>query len=461
MTGRFFDKMSERGGASGAAVGMRQTAPLPVLRFVFYLFIFAIPIETLDIGIERGLFSVSHIIGYLFLGIALLQPDVSFRKVPRALWYFSAYGFIFTCLAIFQQPTYTSFWIGNYTSLWVTRLLTLVQMLVLFWVACNLFQDQRLVRGAFLAFGISCVLLSVIQISGRTPNMGVQGRVTALSQDANTLGAVLSLGFLALLGLAYGRNSRDGNTGLLAWVCFGIIATGIVMTGSRGALLSLMVGIIALTARGGQSAMRTKLGFIAVVTITCFAWASYEHAPLRARWVRAWNTGQFAGREQIIPEAWKMFTEKPVAGWGPVLNIVELGRRFEEPSIDTHNLYVWVLTETGLLGSVPFFLGIGLCLRVAWRVREGAEGSLPLALLTCVLMVNMSVTWLSRKQLWLVLAYAVASEQALRRQWPLRCYFFPARTPSRAEGGNSLHKCKGVHSGRLDAATTSQLVPSR
>lgn len=395
------------------------STPIPTLRYVFYAFVFTIPIETLDIGIDRGLFSLSHIMGYLFLGIALLQPDVSLRRVPRALRYFGAYLFSFACLAILQQPEHTSFWIGNYNSLWATRLLTLIQMLVLFWVAFNLFQDQRLIKGTFLALGMSCVLLSIIQISGRAPNAGIQGRVTALSQDANTLGSVLSLGLLSLLGLAYGRNLSDGNTGLLAWVCFGIIASGIVITGSRGALLSLMVGIIALTARGGQSATRIKVGFIAVVTIACIVWASYEHAPLRDRWARAWNTGQFAGREQIIPEAWQMFTQKPLAGWGPVLNIVELGRRFEEPSIDTHNLYVWILTETGLLGGIPFFLGIWLCLRGAWRVRQGAEGSLPLAMLTCVLAVNMSLTWLSRKQFWLILAYAVASEQTFRRKWAL------------------------------------------
>jgi hypothetical protein len=396
------------------------STPLPILRYGFYAFVFSIPIETLDIGIQRGIFSLSHVVGFLFLGTALLQPDVSFRKIPRALAYFAAYVFIVMCLAVIHEPDYTALWIGSYTSLWITRLVTLVQMLVLFWVVFNLFHDQRLIKGAFISLGISCVMLSIIQISGGAANAIAQGRVTALSQDANTVGSVLSLGLLALLGLAYGRNTRDRNVGLLAWVCMGSIGAGIVLTGSRGALLSLIIGILCLVARHGHSALRVRTGFIAVLTIGCLAWTSYENDAIRDRWDRALSKGNLSGREKLIPEAWRMFIERPLLGWGPVSNYVELGRRFGEPSADTHNLYLWVLTETGLLGGIPFLGGLWLCFQAARRSLRGSEGSLPLVLLACLLMVNMSITWLNRKQFWLVLAYALASEQSLRRKESFR-----------------------------------------
>jgi O-antigen ligase len=389
--------------------------PLPILRYGFYAFVFSIPIEALDIGIQKGIFSLSHVVGFLFLGAALLQPDVSFKKMPRALAYFTAYGFVVICLAVIHEPDYTALWIGNYHSLWINRLVTLLQMLVLFWVVFNLFQDHRLIKGAFVSLGISCVLLSLIQITGGAANAIDQGRFTALSQDANTVGSILSLGLLALLGLAYGRNSGHGQIGVLAWTCFGIIATGIVLTGSRGALLSLIVGVLCLVARHANSAVRVKTGLIAVFTIACLAWASYENVSVRTRWERSLTEGHMAGRENLFPEAWEMFIEKPLAGWGPVSNYVELGRRFGEPSKDTHNLYLWVLTETGLLGSIPFFTALWLCCRAAWSARHGAEGSLPVVLLACVIVVNMSITWLNRKQFWLVLAYALASEESLWR----------------------------------------------
>jgi len=404
-------------GPSRQATGQRamnlaksSVAAFPVLRYSFYAFIFTIPIETFDIGIERGLFSLSHIMGYLFIGCALLQPELCFKKPPSAFRYFTAYVFVFVCLATLQK--------SEYTSIWVTRLATHFQMLVLFWVAFNLFQDPRLIKGAFLSLGISCVLLSLFQISGGAVNQIGQGRVTALSQDANSLGSMLSLGLLALLGLAYGRNVGDQKIGFLAWICFGSIATGVILTGSRGALLSLIAGTMGLMARHGQSLLRLKMASIVTFTVACLVWASYESDAVRVRWERSLTKGNFAGREKILPEAWSMFKEKPLFGWGPVSNTVELGRRFYKPTKDTHNLYLWVLTETGLLGSLPFFFGLWLCWRAAWRARHGAEGSLPLVLLTCVFMVNMSITWISRKQFWLVLAYALASEMSLRKKWP-------------------------------------------
>ncbi len=264
-------------------VGMSPASPLPIVRYAFYAFIFTIPIETLDIGIERGLFSVSHIMGYLFIGAALLQPEVSFKKLPSAFGYFVAYVFVFTCLAIVQQPNHYTFII------WVTRLATYCQMLVLFWVSFNLFQDQRLIKGAFLALGGSCVLLSILLISGGAAMAIGQGRVTALSQDANTLGSVLSLGLLALLGLAYGRTSQEWKNRLARmdglWKSW---QPGIVLTGSRGAFLSLIAGIMVLMARRGRSDCtnqdRASSLFLAIGVLV---WASYENDAVRLRWERA------------------------------------------------------------------------------------------------------------------------------------------------------------------------------
>ena len=69
--------------------------------------------------------------------------------------------------------------------------------------------------------------------------------------------------------------------------------------------------------------------------------------------------------------AWEMFLEKPLIGWGPANNISELGSRLGLGSAIgmPHNVYLWLLTETGLLGTVPFLAGLWLC----WR--RGMEGT--------------------------------------------------------------------------------------
>ncbi len=387
------------------------TPPLPIVRYAFYAFIFTIPIETLDIGIERGVLSFSSLTGFVFIAVALLQPAVTFGRFPRPFWHFVAYLLVFICLGMFQEP--------EHSSLIVTRLLALLQMLILLWVSYNLFQHQPLIKGALLSLSGGCVLLSVLQVGGSAAMSVAQGRVSALSQDANNLGSVLSLGMIALLGLAYGRNSQDGKIGLLAWICFGSLATGVVLTGSRGAFLSLVAGIMCLIARPGHSTVRLKVGFIAILATCCLVWAAYENDAVRIRWERTLEKGSMSGREKILPVAWSMFTEAPIVGWGPGNNIAELGYRFGRKKVDTHNGYLWVLTETGLLGAVPYMIALWLCWVAAWRARQGPEGSLPLSLLTCVLLVNMSLTWHYRKLFWIVLAYSLASETFVSKRWRL------------------------------------------
>lgn len=122
--------------------------------------------------------------------------------------------------------------------------------------------------------------------------------------------------------------------------------------------------------------------------------------------------GDMSERQEIYPIGIEMFREKPVLGWGPYVNSQELGNRLavaKYERMDTHNMILYVLTATGLLGSIPFLLGVWLCLKGAWDARHGAQGVLPLAMAACLLTADMSVSGLHWKQHWIVLAYALAS----------------------------------------------------
>jgi O-antigen ligase len=117
-----------------------------------------------------------------------------------------------------------------------------------------------------------------------------------------------------------------------------------------------------------------------------------------------------------------MFLEKPLIGWGIHTNTYEIQARVEMPNyntLDAHNLFLYVMTSTGLLGAIPFFFGIWLCLREAWKARDGTYGSLPLAMVVTLMVADMSASGLHWKHHWLILAFALASgENALRTTLP-------------------------------------------
>lgn len=392
---------------------MAPTSLLPIVRFVFYAFIFTFPLESLDVGLEPGVFSISSLMGYLFIAVALLQPAVAFGELPRPLWYFAGYLFVVVSPGIWQILG------GSSGGGLMGRLSSSIQMVTLFWISYNLFQHERVAKGAMLSLSFGCIVLSGLQIGGIGANAVAGGRVSALSLDANGLGSMLGLGLLALLGLTYGRASQEARIVWPTWVGFGCLAAGIVLSGSRGAFVSLVMGIMCLATRPGHGALRVKIGIAAVFALSMLILAAYQNDAVRVRWEQTFSEGHMSGRERIMPEAWSMFVEAPVFGWGLGNNIIELGHRFGRGSLDTHNGYLWVLTETGLAGAIPYFIALWLCLRSAWRARHGPEGSLPFALLVCVFLVNMSITWHHRKILWMILAYSMASESFLSKRQSL------------------------------------------
>jgi hypothetical protein len=391
---------------------MRSQGLLRIVRYAYYAFIFSFPFEEIlvDLGIGTGNFSPPKLIGYIFVVVALLQPHLCFRRPPKAFWYFVAYLLVFVFLGVLLE--------SEFQGRVVVQFFRFCQLLILFWISYNLMRYEKVVKGTFLMLATSCTLLAILQMLGITSRIIGQDRIAAAAGNPNTLSAVLSLGLLALIGLAYSRKERDTKVRWLAWLSFGVLIIAIVATGSRGPVVALAVGFSIFLLKGRSLVSILKAGLIVLLGIGSLIWASYHVEPVRERWEKTFVEGNMAKREQIFPAAWEMFQEKPLTGWGPIRNNYELGARLGEKRVrrldtdgqrDAHNLYLSILTETGLLGAVPFFIALWLCWRAAWRARDSIQGVLPMAMLACLLVINLTGTWHDRKLFWVVPAYALAS----------------------------------------------------
>lgn len=375
-----------------------RTVSLPIIRYAYYAFIFSIPFES--IALADNFLSVSKVPGLFFGLTAFLRPRVCFRRPPQAFWCFFWYLSVVVMMAPFQEP--------QFTSQIISRLLTLTQLLLLFWTSYNVMCDERVVKGTLLTLIISCTIVAVLMFVG-LGNSPYEDRDTALGWNPNALATMLSSGLVGIVGLAFGRRTRELKVLLLMAACSGVLAMQIVRTGSRGALIALIVALLAFPLKKTKSlSSKIQLVLIGVLAIGFLAWTSYRSELVRERWEATFATGDTAGRDTIFAQAWNMFLEKPLLGWGPLSNVYELGSRVGLPFRDPHNLYLWVLTETGLFGAIPFFIGLWLCLRAAWKARDGLQGVLPLSMILCLLINNMKGTSLSSKLFWIVLAYALA-----------------------------------------------------
>lgn len=379
---------------------------LPSIRYAFYLFVFAIPFETAYTETVSLIGSIPLLIGMALTGAALLQPRVCFNLPPGAFWCFV--GYFVVCLALGTTQNL------EYIRPVFTKLLTLAQMLVLMWISFNLFRYPKICKSALLIFVAACTVLSVLQIAGVGTVRMAQGRSSMFGDNANIVGGTLSLGLITLVGITFGRTTVEKRLTLLALVVFPIIGTAIIMTGARGALIGLVVGIGLLVVRDGTWEAKLKIGSIAVLAIGFLVFAALSDDAMRARLERSWYQGDTAGRDKIQAHAWAMFYEKPMLGWGPFYNEVELGSRLGRSIRGTHSLYLTVLTETGLVGAGLFFGGLGLLVRAAWQARLRIEGALPMALMGSLVITSVAAQWIGRKMFWLIMAYVLASAWSLR-----------------------------------------------
>jgi O-antigen ligase len=192
----------------------------------------------------------------------------------------------------------------------------------------------------------------------------------------------------------------------------GLIAMAIVQTGSRGGLVVFSVGLLVYLSTGRTMRARVRNVGVAVAGFSAMAFLVSRSEVMRTRVAMA-EEGSFSQRERIFPTEMGMISDRPLLGWGPVTNKYELASRLGDAihdRRDAHNILLEVLTASGLLGAIPFGIGLWLCIRSAWSARNGPRGVVPLALVLAVLAGNMSENRIAGPLLWLILGCALASE---------------------------------------------------
>lgn len=377
--------------------------PKAIIRYVFYTFVFSIPFEAVNIGLSDTL---PRLIGFALLALAVVYESESFLRPPKAFWCFAIYILVYIVLGLD-----VIYYIPQGVQLApevIAQLKTQLQLLILLLISYNLMRSERVKKGALLALALSGIALAILQALGLTSSEMSQERMSAFGENPNALASVLSLGLLALVGLAYGRKEMDKKLQVVAWLGSLFLLVAIVRTGSRGDVLALIVSLFTLAIKPNSVWTNVKMALTVAVVVSSLAIASYQIDAVRERWESTYYEGDVAGRDDIFAAASEMFLERPVIGWGPVSHYYELGARLGKLTRDEHDAYLWLLLEVGLLGALPFFAGLWFCWRSAWKGRGNVQGAVPFAMLFYFIVVNIKGTWLLAKLFWLVIAYALA-----------------------------------------------------
>jgi O-antigen ligase len=375
---------------------------------------------------------IPTLIGFIYLAFTFLQPKVCYRYFPKELWFYAVYVLFLSLLCGFVRYQEDAI-----------RLLTLMaQIFFLMWSGYNLMRYERIMKTALMTLVISCSTISVMQLLGVAQTQwefyDVGSRTSVLGQNPNNMANNISLGLVALMGFAFGRNKTSPWVKYVAAPLAVIMVGAIIDTGSRGALIALGIGFAAFAIRGKTLWAKAKSLVIVLAVLGGLVLAVLQTPSLVSRYKQTLNGNDMSGRENIFPTAWGMFKEKPFIGWGPIDNMYELGRRLQimyggpvgpDGSKDTHNMFLGALTSTGLFGTVPLLICVILCLLAAWRARRGSRGALPIVMVVTVILINMSGNWIASKLDWLMMAYALASANFLLAVRPRLAVAKPMSSP--------------------------------
>lgn len=311
-------------------------------------------------------FLVTVICTALAIGIACMRPDRTALRYASSLgsrlWFALFWGYLMVA----------TIWASNYelagSKAYELLLIAVLHFVILFTVRSR--PRQNLVEGIIL--GLFVVALPMALMGVLNPSSVRTGGL--LGGGPNVFGRQM---LILTMSSAY-FVMQPNRTKLIKTALLGIMimATGlVVLSGSRGALLSQIVGIGTLLLFM-RSSMSTRVAIVAFGTIGMIGVLVFT--PIGASVIEMFETrvmkqtvqdGHMAGRETLYWSAIEIGCEKPVFGNG-------LNTYRDYFGIYPHNIFLELFSETGSVGVVLFLALVASSLRPAFRSYMELETSL-------------------------------------------------------------------------------------
>jgi O-antigen ligase len=394
-----------------------------------WIFIFSVPWEV--VGAAGGVAVVARLTGAMALGIALVMVAIGgrFRTLHR---------FHFAMLLFLLWAGIDLFIFRSVAEL-PSKYKTFLQLALVVWMIWELARSWPRVVGLLLAY----VLGAYVAVGDTIRTYRTEGsalrRFSAGATDPNDLAMTLALALPMAwyLGMTHSRP-------LIRWVCRAYVPLGmlaIVLTGSRGGLLTALVALLVVPATMG----RLTPGRLVMAGMLLFGAAvlSIVYVPDTVM-QRLSTTGQevtggsLGNRREIWLAGIHAFAQRPLTGYGSGRFLQAVTPELGLNANVAHNSYLSVLVEQGLPGLVLYLLMMFAVYRAIRRLPK-IERRFALILFASLCIAILPLTWEDRKPVWFILAALLGLSQAwvsgagvVRRPPPPRAVPVPIpRVPAR------------------------------
>jgi O-antigen ligase len=370
------------------------------------LVVFAVFIPIEEVALIGGLGTLSRLAGILF-AVSYGAPRLgrlAFGAMPPAAWAYFAWALISLGWAVDPNVAWA-------------ELSTLIQLFVIaLLVADFVIRRPSIVRPLLWAYSISAAASAIVGIVVFIDvGVGTQRAAAITNQNPAQFAAILLPAFV--FGLYEVVNARQRVLGAVVAL---LSALGIVVSGTRGAWVAVLVVLVLVVLR--EASLRQRIAAIASVLALVVALYSVPGVPdiLVNRAGNAVSSGG-AGRTDIWTIGAKIYESSPLLGVGyanfPVAYTQDLVRStnvtYTLAGYGPHNLVVGTLAELGPIGLLllaafvaPYLLRRGL----------GSEAAAVQASMVSLVAIALFLDiFANRKQVWLVIGIAAGLAYLARR----------------------------------------------
>lgn len=346
----------------------RSARPLRMTEALAILFVTLIPIE--DFFLESLLASSTRIVGGILAIVYLFESglNIKWKVFPRSFyWLFLVLG-----LSIV---------------LWAGRPDYYVLVRLFFWMfttvaIANLIKKRpRVLRKMIVGFVISSTYL-VVQTLLNFLEASVINRATYEGMDQNGLAAILNVAIVLIYYFRVRFVGSENSKNPMLIVLLVTLFLGIVATGSRSGFLTFLAGFYVFNPFSIKL-YHNLIYFLLLGLPILFisnAISSNRFIELVDQRMESSSMDQGGGRFPIWSIALQSFLEKPVLGHGYRNFRYEFKNYIDQAGLEhntkailsnrdllgTHNTYLEILTESGLLG---FFIFVAFQVRLLARMK--------------------------------------------------------------------------------------------
>lgn len=372
---------------------------------LFYVGMFFVPL--VDIRLTSQL-----AVGDALFGLSAVALLFSFRPPRRApftsAWYLGAA--IVTVGGIIASFKAIST-VGS-----VKMVLEGVFVLVVWqWTARQLLDVPRRTQQAMAGYVFGATLSAATAMAeqllhvtfGLQAQRGEATRAVGLAQQPNIAGITLALGIVLVVGLIFARGFGRYNHRLF---CLGVIALGLMFTGSVSGMISALAGLVVLLLRRGIQLRRIVLAALLLLGLYFGGTRLEGHAGrsnLNPFSRVAAATSQTSGVNTVSPRigtykaAWAGIQDSPFVGHGlDGQTSLVYTSPFNHIPYPTHNFLLLLWYQGGFLVLLGVIIVMGSAFRHALRAKRDLTTDALMCGAICVLVFSMQSPELFDRWLW-------------------------------------------------------------